>query len=190
MTDNVPFLDELLDQALARYSVAEPRPGLEQRILARLEVRDAEPAHWWRRHWLPLAATAVLVVAAAVVLTRKPVVSPAPVIVASQPRPTLQPALPVVPEPEIASRPKVSRPGRRRSPAVAGLPRQPQFPSPGTLTADERLLQQYLDQVPRDALLASVLKPEPLRDLSIREVRVLPVEIKALPERSGEAMEN
>ena len=62
-------LDEWLDEALSKYSAAEPRLGLEQRVVAQLrsgEKARAERRNWWR--WMPAfaAIAAVLIVAVAV----------------------------------------------------------------------------------------------------------------------------
>jgi len=56
------FVDELLDSALAQYAQAEPRPGLEGRLLARLRSEPDPAAFGWR--WLPMAAAAAVVFAA------------------------------------------------------------------------------------------------------------------------------
>lgn len=62
-------LDQWLDEALSQYSAAEPRIGLEQRVMA--HVRAEQEAHagrrnWWR--WMPAfaAIAAVLIVMVAV----------------------------------------------------------------------------------------------------------------------------
>jgi hypothetical protein len=64
-------LDEWLDDALAGYSKAEARPGLEQRITATLRAEDRAPAR--RRWWIFLtpAAAALAVLAVTVSLHQK-----------------------------------------------------------------------------------------------------------------------
>jgi hypothetical protein len=62
-------LDQWLDEALSQYSAAEPRLGLEQRVLANVRAEEQARAGrrtWWR--WMPAFATiaAVLVVMVAV----------------------------------------------------------------------------------------------------------------------------
>jgi len=56
--------EQLLDATLAHYRNAEPRWGLEERILANLRTQPPAPQRmWWK--WLPvLAATAVVLAAA------------------------------------------------------------------------------------------------------------------------------
>ncbi len=190
MSHNDVFLDELLERTLARYSAAEPRPGLEQRIFATLQGQQLESAPWWRWRWLPAAAAAVILIAAALVFTRREAVPPSPEALVARPPSAATPVAPVklVPAPPtVASIPR--RPTAQAN-VVAVLPRFEQFPRPGTLTEDERLLQQYLDRAPREVLLASVSKHEPLGDVRVPDVEVFPLEVKDLPERSGEAMEN
>jgi hypothetical protein len=55
-------LDRLIDCELARY--AEPRPGLEQRLLARIDAHSSAPSlvfHAWQRWALATAITIALV---------------------------------------------------------------------------------------------------------------------------------
>lgn len=46
MNDDRDLLDDVLDRALAAHGRAEPRPGLEARVLAALRSRP--PLPWWR----------------------------------------------------------------------------------------------------------------------------------------------
>lgn len=62
-------LDQWLDEALSQYSAAEPRLGLEQRVLASVHAEEhiqAGRKSWWR--WMPAfaAIAAVLIVMVAV----------------------------------------------------------------------------------------------------------------------------
>jgi hypothetical protein len=62
-------LDQWLDEALSQYSAAEPRLGLEQRILAGVHAEERAQTgrkNWWR--WMPAfaAIAAVLIVMVAV----------------------------------------------------------------------------------------------------------------------------
>jgi len=62
--------DSLIDRALASYTPAEARPGLEQRILASV-VAASRPRTWgWRLAWA-LAAAATLVAIVAIPLVFK-----------------------------------------------------------------------------------------------------------------------
>src|SRR5215467_7677234 len=53
-------LDDLLDSALAKYSAVEPLPGLEARILARMQDSAKQP-RWWSVRWLVAGAAAAAV---------------------------------------------------------------------------------------------------------------------------------
>ena len=67
------LLDNQIDGALASYTPREPRPGLEQRILASVAAAEIHPRHstWnWRPVWT-LAATAVLLAAVAIAVVSK-----------------------------------------------------------------------------------------------------------------------
>ena len=62
MNENHDLLDTLIDHALASYTPAEPRPGLEQRILASV-VAASQPRTWaWRPAWALAAAAALIAV--------------------------------------------------------------------------------------------------------------------------------
>ena len=63
--ENWDRLDRMLEAALAKYAAAEPRPGLEDRVLANLRAeRTRMPVHaWWR--WSVAAVLAVVIVAMA-----------------------------------------------------------------------------------------------------------------------------
>jgi hypothetical protein len=71
-------LDEWLDDALAGYSKADPRPGLEQRITANLRAEDRAPARrrWWM--FLTPAAAGLAVLAITVSLHQTQRSQPAP----------------------------------------------------------------------------------------------------------------
>jgi hypothetical protein len=56
-------LDAWLDDALAHYNDAEPRAGLEQRILATVRAEERTPRRRWWVRWSPaLAAVAAIVI--------------------------------------------------------------------------------------------------------------------------------
>src|SRR5690349_21058214 len=97
-------MDEMLDSLLANYSSAEPRPGLETRILA--SMRDAEqrkPARssWmFKGLWAAAAVAAAIIVAAVFVGGRQHVKQP-PVVVRTTPTP-VRPHAPQPDLPEVA----------------------------------------------------------------------------------------
>ena len=67
-------LDQWLDDALAGYTAADPRPGLEQRITATLRSEDRAPARrrWWIIFAPAVAALAVLAVTISLHQDRRP----------------------------------------------------------------------------------------------------------------------
>ena len=69
--------DEMLDSLLANYSSAEPRPGLETRILANLrEAEKKAPQGWWNFKWIWAGAVAAAVVIAMVLVNVRHQVTP------------------------------------------------------------------------------------------------------------------
>ena len=65
-------LDRALDAALAKYAAAEPRSGLEDRVLANLRVERAgvRDRAWWR--WSVLAVLAAMVIVALALRSDRP----------------------------------------------------------------------------------------------------------------------
>lgn len=180
------FADQLLNAALAGYADEQARPGLEQRILAHL-AEQPQPAAWWAWRWLPAGAMALVALLAGALLlfpgreaTREAPPSSAPPSVASAPSP------PAVSGPEA-----LPTPLRARAPQAASASvRVAQFPTPSSLTEEERVLIRYLDSSPREVLVASVRTGGPLLDLQVQDVVVPRLELQPLPEPSGEATQN
>jgi len=56
--------DSLIDRALASYTPAEPRPGLEQRILASVSSANRPRTWGWRPAWALAAAVALVAIVA------------------------------------------------------------------------------------------------------------------------------
>lgn len=163
-------LDRLLNATLASYANVNPRPGLDERILANL--RSEQPVVHASWHWGLAAAVAAILVVLALSLRSgwlHPVVANYPV--ADHPRsdrqgsnPRLSPPNPV-PEVQPASedasgavRQPAPRPLlRARAPRQeTGVPKNPkldQFPSPQPLSAEEIALTEYVKNFPKDAQL-------------------------------------
>jgi len=175
------FVDELLDAALSRYAASEPRPGLEERLLAELRARPAPPPAWgWpaAAGWQAAAVAAVVValVAGLFYFTRQP--APEPVPVARAPAaPAVAPApesgAPVAPIPE--GPPAAKRTAAARVERVATSPRREQFPSAAPLSEQERLLLRYAQQAPPEQLVAARLGDGKLAALRIEPVRIPPL---------------
>lgn len=161
-------LDRALDAALAKYATAEPRAGLEERILANLRAdREQVTAQTWWRWGLTAALAAVLVVMALVWKSGKP----AHPVIANHP-PTTAPAV-EQPGPKYASKQGTNdnygRAGtlathrsmrRPRLAVVAENPKLDQFPSQRPLTEEELALAQYTREFPADAGLIAQAQTE------------------------------
>ena len=167
-------VDKLLDAGLARYSSAEPRPGLENRILAGLRAQP-QPSRWLDWRWagaLATAAAAVLVLA--VFFLRQPLPEPPPPSIATVP------ALPpTVPAPPVSQPPAAAKPATRRTQtqvqqARAEDPRLDTFPAPAPLSEQERLLLLFARQTPKEAVLMAQARNRPTEPLGV--VPLQPIE--------------
>jgi hypothetical protein len=152
---------------LAEYGKAEPRFGLENRILANLETEKARIAgrrRWW---WILGTVSAAAVVAATVWMGYRPPdqrgafrpaneaqrVQSAPAAMAAE-VPSEAGAGVSVPTHPIRSR--ISRAIRSHAVeqvATAITPKLEQFPTPAPLSAQERILARYVSQYPEHAVL-------------------------------------
>jgi hypothetical protein len=159
-------LDRSLDAALAKYASAEPRAGLEERILANLRAADAAAKHrsWWT--WGFAALAAVILVAGMIAWrSARPVHPP----IATHPSTTQQaPARPewanrerTAPQKKLAAR-RVTRHHPRQE-TVAANPKLEVFPSPLPLSEQERLLEIYVSNNPEHAALLAEARMSDLR---------------------------
>lgn len=160
-------IDDMLDSLLANYSSAEPRPGLETRILANLrEAEKKAPQGWWNFKWIWAGVVAGAIVMAMVLVSgRHRVAPPTPVVVRTSP---------AVPQPEIQPRAPIVRNEtakiHRRKPPAATLPqnatlamsqRPAVFPTPTPLSEQEQLLLRYYASTPREEVIAQSHPDEP-----------------------------
>lgn len=152
------ILDRQLDAALAKYSAAEPRAGLEDRILANLRAeRTHAPVRSWLR-WGTAGAFAAVAIALAVMVLRSTHPS-APVTH----RPFIETPAPKQQQQRVATNAGKSIAPQRRSvkarpdhPAVAtAAPKLDVFPSPQPLTEEEKMLVGYIVQNPEEAALVA-----------------------------------
>jgi len=168
-------MDEILDSLLANYSSAEPRPGLETRILANLILaspRDAEgreASHgWWTLKWLWAGAVlAAMIVAGLLVRVKRHVAPPSNTMVQTrQPvpqQPAVKSSLPSIvgAPPAIHHRHKTLTPGLQQNVTLAWSQRPPVFPTPTPLSEQERLLLSYYSRTPREEVIAQSHPDEP-----------------------------
>lgn len=185
--------DRLLDAALPLYGIAEPRAGLESRVLASLTVeqeRIASSAFDW---WLVPAGAAILVIVASVVFVprRTETATPAPVSSSNQVS-AVRPS-PVVPGsappgqlgfPRSTGNQPASRKIQSRNPETR-WPKLEQFPSPRPLSKEEELLLAFVTEAPKEELVtaAAMTKGE---DLQIKSLEIPSLEGDGLVARSNE----
>ncbi len=176
-----------MDAALRRTAQAEPRPGLEQRILAQLAAAENQPAQapWWRfpmfRFALPVMAAALVLV---LVLTLSRHATNAPAVntagtTAVQARPQSPPSTTVSanasPAATVRSSPQRTRRTQRkpqRGSMVVALsaPRLEQFPAPSPLSEQEQLLLRYLQRTPVTEIAAVIAENRRFEEERLREL--------------------
>ena len=179
-----PGVDKWLDGALSQYCNAEPRTGLESRVLANLQAersRTASRRPWW---WaLGAVAAAVAIVAALWLGESSRKRNPGTVAETSSTTQREEAQAPAQPGPA----PQIAHPARdvaQHRPAhwpihdLAGkrTPKLDQFPSRRNISEGESLLARLLkEQSNKEALLESTPRPEV--DLSIGSLEILPLQI-------------
>jgi hypothetical protein len=157
-------IDEMLDTLLAKYSSAEPRPGLETRILANLREAEEKKASqgWWNFKWLWAGAVAAAIIVAVVLINgRHRVELPTHVIVKTSqpaPQPEIHPHAPVAPQ-QMAKVPRhkpSELPTVRQDAALVRSQRPANFPTPVPLSEQERMMFTYLANTPKEVIVAQI----------------------------------
>ena len=172
--------DRELNAALANYTSAEPRAGLEERVLAHLRAEKENAPVRSRMYWPALAALATMIVVVASLswTSRKP----------SQNGPS-QPMAAATQADEhagtrIASNKEIGpisprHAGSRRplksdefhaATVVALAPKLDQFPSPQPLSEQETILFRYITNYPEHAALIAQARTDELRRDRIEEL--------------------
>ncbi|MFB3922050.1 MAG: hypothetical protein ACE145_10025 [Terriglobia bacterium] len=173
------FVDDLLDASLRQYRSAEPRAGLENRILASVRASEfaTQPRRW---AWALAGGVAILVIA---VVSLRFVSRPVP-RTATVPSAPLTAAKTETPKgiSTVRGAARVTRKPNRPQRVVMEAQRRPeQFPTPAPLTEQETLLLLYLQRTPASEL-ATTTTEEPIEDLKIPELAFAPLEIRPLSE--------
>lgn len=190
MNDKERFVDKLLNASMVRRQGAEPRAGLEGRILER--VHTAAECTSRKALWIAGAATAAaLVMAVAVYVARQP---QSPVVRTSQ-------AVNTVPSPSpersmAANSEPVPKSGNAETPVQptriakreAGLQQRvaahrwpSQFPTPAPLSPEEKALVRYVQETPPKVLAASLFEKQFLdQPVEIKPLKIAPLEIQPL----------
>jgi hypothetical protein len=160
--------DDWLDTALRKYGEAEPRPGLELRVLANLRAEQGRAVGraWWP--WAALAAVAIVIVIA-VPLLRKPEKTTAN-SAADGPLTAKHSTQAAKNSEEKPAAPAVQVPVKRHATANAhpparnaASPRLEQFPSPRPLSAQEEILANYVAQFREQAVLIARARTQELQ---------------------------
>lgn len=195
------LIDDLLDNALKQYGAAEPRAGLEDRVLAavRAEGRRVTPQNW---SWWPavIACVVLLLSVAGAFLARNhhTDASAAKSHAPAPPRQFPEKAPEKVPEQVMAKaspherrdgRPfgklsAGSRPSGKRGPAQP--PRLDQFPSPQPLSEQEILLARFVEQFPREAAMIATAQTRLLAMEENEIERETPLEREEVPQNLQE----
>jgi hypothetical protein len=170
-------LDRALDAALAKYAAVEPRPGLEERVLAHLRSAPA-PRRWmtWKLWTAAGLAVAAIVVTAGLAMIWRAGRNSHPVIANHPSAPAQRQAQP---ETQIAANQQSGAQSRNSEPAAkisprrnrpqpevavaAKVPRLEQFPSPQPLSDQEKILATYIAKYPRNAALLAEARTVELR---------------------------
>ena len=160
--------DDWLDAALRQYGQAEPRPGLENRVLAAVRAeREHRTSHKWPA-WAALAAvTAILLIGAGVFLSN-PRTGRVSAPLAKENQSPLERNAPAQSQAEGAQIEELA--GRRIRSGVprtrphhvleSATARSEQFPSPEPLSAQEIILARYVEQFPHEADLMARAQTE------------------------------
>jgi hypothetical protein len=155
------FVDQWLDAGLMQHGQAEPRSGLEDRILARLRApRNPMPAPKWQ-WWPALAAVAAVLLIGMFVAKSKHDTAQPPLANGHLPIQPKRPETSGLSGPQVqdvaGQRARIGileRPHSRPA-TEATSARLEQFPSPQPLSKQEEILQRYLEHFPREAALTA-----------------------------------
>ena len=149
-------LDALLESLLSQYSAADPRPGLEMRIVANLREAAERKRSWLgspRWAWAGGAGAVVTAITLFLLFFSRVAQLPPPpgVVRRVAPAPPLADLRPVTGRQEsIGAR---HRPYNRPEQSEASV-RLDVFPTPVALSEQERLLLRYMAGTPRDEIMA------------------------------------
>lgn len=164
--DHRDELDQILDNALAKYAAVEPRSGLEDRILSHLKSpgTSATGVAWWR--WAATFAAALVVMILVLWgvekynpqrMVRRPAGSqeqtPSQVVTNHAP---VIPARPMAPVTVRRARKHTST----QVAVVAAGPKLDQFPSPQPLSEEELALVRYVHSFPKEAKMIAQTQEE------------------------------
>jgi hypothetical protein len=167
-------LDDILDAALAKYA-AEPRTGLEDRVLANLRVESVQAPNSIRWRWWQWTAAAVAVGIVVAVFMWRSVQSPHPAIANRPAIATPAHSTPSAEQPatqiahshsgdstQLHPHSAIERHPHSNS-TVAAAPKLNVFPSPQPLSEQEKILADYVAQFHAQAVLIARVTNEELK---------------------------
>lgn len=162
-------IDDMLDSLLANYSSAEPRVGLETRILANLREAEEKKASqgWWNFKWLWAGMVTAAVIVAAVLISGRNRVEPTTHVIVKTnqpaPQPEIQPHAPIARQEtaRVHRRKSSTVPTAQRNATLALNERPAVFPTPTPLSEQEKLLLSYLAGTPPEEIIAESHPDEP-----------------------------
>jgi hypothetical protein len=157
--------DEWLDIALKHYGDAEPRSGLEGRVLATVRFERTRITISRRNFWPALAGMAVLVIlGASIALVRGYRIKPVAVATRQTFPPAKKPA-PKIPTSFLsAPKPTHSRTSARSAESKRDSLHLSQFPSPQPLNEQEEILARYVRENTQEAVLLAQARDELLKE--------------------------
>ncbi len=157
-------LDKILNGALSAYSLEEPRPGLESRVLHRIRGRHEFSSRWMPWIFVAPALASLLVIA---FLRRETRLPDLPQIAVNIPVVSFKLPLLAKAAPKSEKLPRDSR----------ALPKQKEFPTPAPLTDQERILLAVMRRPPNETRRVfaelHMLNAEPIQ---IEEIHIDPLQ--------------
>jgi hypothetical protein len=157
--------DRELDMALAKFAAVEPRPGLEDRVLAslRAERRRVAEHSWWRWPAVAALAAAIMVAVSLAWKAWKPVQN-----ITTQRPPAIQSQVhtgtlvannvtsDLIRTHSAGSERQLGRHSDKRAAAkITRAPKLDQFPSPQPLSQQEQMLTEYVAEHHQQAVLVA-----------------------------------
>jgi len=181
-------LDSILNAALAKYAAIEPRAGLEDRILANLQARQARVPDrvWWR--WGVTGALAAVVVMVFALAWRSGKLSPP--FVANHSSAAKQghqePATKATVHDErneVGTPMRITKAAAHRqhlAVAASNPPKLERFPSPQPLSEQEKMLQSYVAKYPEHAVLVARALTHAVTPDQLKGIQAFPVHTGAM----------
>jgi hypothetical protein len=172
------FASDLLDASLRHYAKAEPRPGLEGRVMASVRARQLAVRRRTVWAWSLGIAAAVTAIAMFVIYSPRRQQASLPVTANA-------PAMHAAPHIARTSPVEPSRPAQRlpHPPSQNSVDTRPQqFPTPRPLSKQEKLLLLYVQSVQSSAENPAPDGDQiPVRNLEIPPISMTAIKIEALP---------